>query len=243
MSRFINIKPIYQRILLKISGEVLKGNNKFGIEKISLLRIVSEIKMLLNLNIQVGVVVGGGNLFRGIELINKGISNITSDHIGMLSTVINGLAISDIMRKKKIDHCLMSAIPINSICETYNKEKAIELLSKKYVVIFSCGIGNPCFTTDTTACLRGIEINANIILKGTKVNGIYSNDPQKNPNAKLYDKITYENVLKKELKIMDLTAFLLARNYKLPILVFNINIPGILYRIVLGEHVGTLIYS
>lgn len=242
MSRFINIKPIYQRILLKISGEVLQGNDKFGIEKISLLRIVSEIKMLLDLNIQVGVVVGGGNLFRGIELINKGISNIAADHIGMLSTVINGLAISDMMNKKKINHCLMSAIPINGICETYNKEKAIELLDKKHVVIFSCGIGSPCFTTDTTACLRGIEINANIVLKGTKVNGIYSNDPNKNPDAKLYDKITYENVLKKELKIMDLTAFLLARNYKLPILVFNINIPGILYRIVLGENVGTLIY-
>lgn len=236
-----NVKSIYQRVLLKVSGEVLRGDHGFGINKNSLLRIVKEIKMLLKLNIQVGIVIGGGNLFRGSELINIGISNIAGDNIGMLSTVINGLAIRDIMNNERINNCLMSAMAIQGICEIYNREKAISLLSKKHVVIFSCGIGNPCFTTDTTACLRGIEINANVILKGTNVNGIYSEDPQKNPNAKLYKKITYEHVLKKELKIMDLTAFLLARDHQIPILVFNISIPKMLYQVILDQNKGTLI--
>ncbi|CAL4320607.1 Uridylate kinase [Buchnera aphidicola (Thelaxes suberi)] len=235
------MKPIYRRILIKLSGEVLQGSDKFGICEQSLNHIVQEIKLLLELNIEIGIVVGAGNLFRGVQLSELGMNNIVADHIGMLSTLINGLALQDIMHRNNIKSCLMSAIPLVSVCETYNWENAIKFLSKKNVVIFSCGTGNPCFTTDSAACLRGIEVNADIVLKGTKVDGVYSDDPKKNTNAIMYEKLTYKDILDLDLKVMDLTSFTLAREYGIPICIFNITKPKTLYKIILGKKEGTLI--
>jgi len=233
---------IYRRILLKISGEVLQGSDKFGIDINALKRIAKEIQSIVNIGIQVGLVIGSGNLFRGAALSKLGLERVASDHIGILSTVINSIAMRDTIRSiSSINTCLMSAIPLNGICEIYNYERAIHLLSKNFVLIFSAGTGNPFFTTDSAACLRGIEIESDIILKGTKVDGVYSKDPNKNNNAVLYKRLTYKDVLKKELKVMDLAAFILARDYHLPIRVFNINNPGSLYRIVIGGDEGTLI--
>ncbi|NIH16638.1 MAG: UMP kinase [Buchnera aphidicola (Periphyllus lyropictus)] len=232
----------YTRVLLKLSGESLidiNGSSKIHIKSLDFLS--KEIKRIIDLNIELGIVIGAGNLFRGSQLQKMGINRVVSDHIGMLSTVINGLAINNSMNKMNIKTELMSAIPLNGICEIYNWSRAINLLSKKIVVIFSAGIGNPFFTTDSAACLRAIEVHADIVLKGTLVDGVYTSDPKKNNNAILYSKLSYKEVLKKELKIMDLSAFSLARDYKLPICVFNINKPGALYRIITGVSEGTLI--
>ncbi|XBC37862.1 MAG: UMP kinase [Buchnera aphidicola (Meitanaphis elongallis)] len=231
----------FKRVLIKLSGESLQGNNKFGVDINELNRIVKEIKDIVDLGIQVGIVIGGGNIFRGKKLINFGINKIVSDSVGMLSTIINGLILCDAMNRVNLNTRLMSSFEINTICDTYHFEKAIKWLNNKYVVIFSGGLGSPCFTTDSAACLRAIEIQADIILKGTKVNGVYSNDPKKHSNPILYKTITYNEVLSKELQVMDLSAFILARDYKLPILIFNIYNSGILYRIVTGQQEGTLI--
>ncbi|QCI20379.1 UMP kinase [Buchnera aphidicola (Brachycaudus cardui)] len=237
-----NEKFIYRRILLKISGEVLQGVNQFGIDMKSLKRIAKEIKSIVEIGIQVGLVIGSGNLFRGARLSKMGLNRVASDHIGILSTVINSLAMRDAINSlSSIKTCLMSAIPLNGICEIYSYEKAMSLLSNQFVIIFAAGTGNPFFTTDSAACLRGIETEADIILKGTKVNGVYSTDPKKDSNAILYKKLTYKDVLHNELKVMDLAAFTLARDYQLPIRVFNINEPGSLYRIIMGNDEGTLI--
>ncbi|WAI18605.1 MAG: UMP kinase [Buchnera aphidicola (Acyrthosiphon caraganae)] len=237
-----NKKLIYRRILLKISGEVLQGVNKFGIDINSLKRIAKEIKSIVTIGVQVGLVIGSGNLFRGATLSELGLNRVVSDHIGILSTVINSLAMRDTISSiSSIKTCLMSAIPLNGICEVYSCERAIKLLSNNFIVIFSAGTGNPFFTTDSAACLRGIETESDIILKGTKVDGVYSKDPYKDDHAVLYKRLTYKDVLKKELKVMDLAAFTLARDYHLPIRVFNINNPGSLYRIMTGDHEGTLI--
>ncbi|QNS01941.1 MAG: UMP kinase [Buchnera aphidicola (Pentalonia nigronervosa)] len=235
---------IYRRILLKISGEVLQGTNKFGIDTFSLKRIATEIFSIVKMGIEVSLVIGGGNLFRGEQLSRLGIGRVVSDHIGILSTIINGLAMKDIIQTfSDYQTCLMSSIPLNGICEVYNYERAMNLLSKKYILIFSAGIGNPFFTTDSAACLRAIETESNVVLKGTKVDGVYSIDPNKFSRAILYKILKYEDVIKKELQVMDLTAFTLARDYNLPICVFNINKPGSLYRIVAGKKEGTLITS
>ncbi|XBC43518.1 MAG: UMP kinase [Buchnera aphidicola (Meitanaphis flavogallis)] len=231
----------FKRILIKLSGESLQGSNKFGVDVDALNCIIKEIKDIANLGIQVGIVVGGGNIFRGKKLKNFGINKIVSDNVGMLSTIINGLILCDSMKKMNLNAHLMSSIPIGSICEIYHYEKAINWLKNRYVVIFSGGLGNPCFTTDSAACLRAIEIKADIILKGTKVNGVYSSDPKKNINPVLYKTITYDEALTKELQVMDLSAFILARDHKLPICIFNIYNPGILRRIVQGKREGTLI--
>ncbi|CAL4321015.1 UMP kinase [Buchnera aphidicola] len=236
-----NMNLIYQRILLKISGEVLQGINKFGIDINSFIRIAKEVKCLVDMGLQVGLVIGSGNLFRGEKLSKIGMNRITSDHIGILSTVINSLTMQDIMRSISLKSCVMSAIPIHGICQIYNWEKAINLLRKNIVVIFSAGTGNPLFTTDSAACLRSIETKVDILLKGTKVDGVYSSDPQKNKHAIFYKKLQYEDVLKRELRVMDLTAFTLARDHNLPMRVFNINKPGSLYRILIGKDEGTLI--
>ncbi|CAL4326297.1 UMP kinase [Buchnera aphidicola] len=237
-----NEKFIYRRILLKISGEVLQGINKFGIDIESLKRIAKEIKSIVQIGVQVGLVIGSGNLFRGARLSKMGLNRVASDHIGILSTVINSLAMRDTIKSvSSIKTCLMSAIPLNGICEIYSYERAMSLLSNRCIIIFAAGTGNPFFTTDSAACLRGIETESDIILKGTKVNGVYSTDPKKDSNAILYKKLSYKDVLKKELKVMDLAAFTLARDYELPIRVFNINKPGSLYRIVIGNDEGTLI--
>ncbi|MCR3755174.1 MAG: UMP kinase [Candidatus Westeberhardia cardiocondylae] len=235
-------KPIYKRILLKLSGEALQKDNKFGINTKILKYIAQDIKKLILLNVQIGIVIGGGNLFRGSHLEKSGINRITSDHIGILSTIINSLAIQDILCQININTKVMSSISLNNICENYNYKKAIELLNNKYVVIFSAGTGNPLFTTDSAACLRGIEIQANIILKATKVKGIFSKNPKNNKNTTFYKKISYQDVIKKEIKIMDLTAFTLARDHNLPIYIFNFNTKNILYKIIMGyEKEGTLI--
>ncbi|QCI23781.1 UMP kinase [Buchnera aphidicola (Macrosiphoniella sanborni)] len=237
-----NKKFLYRRILLKISGEVLQGSNNFGIDINSLKRIVKEIKSVVDIGIQVSLVIGSGNLFRGATLSELGLDRVASDHIGILSTIINSVAIRDMINSNlSIRTCLMSAIPINGICEIYNCEQAINLLSNNFVIIFAAGTGNPFFTTDSAACLRAIETKSDIILKGTKVDGVYSKDPEKNSDAILYRKLTYKDVLKKELKVMDLSAFILARDYHLPIRVFNINKPGSLYRIVTNRSEGTII--
>lgn len=236
-----NTKFIYHRILLKISGEVLQGVNKFGIDINSIKRIVEEIKTVFNSGIQVGLVIGSGNLFRGATLSQLGVNRIIADHIGILSTVINSLAIRDIMNSYSIPTHIMSAVPIDGICETYTHERAIKLLSNNYVVIFAAGTGNPLFTTDSAACLRGIETKSDILLKGTKVDGVYSKDPKKYSQAIFYKHLTYKDVLQKELKVMDLSAFYLARDHNLPIRVFNINKPKSLYRIIQGYDEGTMI--
>ncbi|WP_343189594.1 UMP kinase [Buchnera aphidicola] len=234
-------KPLYKRILLKLSGEVLQGSNTFGIDFKTLFRIVSEVKILVNFGVEIGIVIGGGNIFRGATLKKIGISKVISDDIGMLSTIINGLAFRDTMDNNNINSCLMSAISVNGICESYDWKKAVNYLSKKIVVIFTAGIGISNFTTDSAACLRGIEIKADIILKGTKVNGVYSSDPEKNKNAIMYNKLTYQQVLDKKLKFMDLVSLILAKDNNIPIRVFNINIPGVLFRVIMGKEEGTLI--
>lgn len=237
-----NKKFIYRRILLKISGEVLQGMNKFGIDVNSVKRIAQEIQKIVNIGVQVSLVIGSGNLFRGSQLSLLGINRVAADHIGIVSTIINGLAMQDIMNSVfSTKTILMSSIPLNGICEVYNYNRAVNLLRKNYVLIFSAGTGNPFFTTDSSACLRGIETKSDIVLKGTQVDGVYSADPKENSNAILYKKLKYSDVLKRELKVMDLSAFILARDHNLPIRVFNINKPGSLYRIVLGDEEGTLI--
>ncbi|WWP00437.1 MAG: UMP kinase [Candidatus Dasytiphilus stammeri] len=235
-------KTIYQRVLLKLSGEALLGTKLFGIDTNVLYRIAKEVKELVELAVQVGIVIGGGNIIRGAALAkSSGINRVVGDHMGMLATVINGLAMLDVLHRNYINANLMSAIPLNGVCDTYSWAEAISLLKTQRVVIFCAGIGNPFFTTDSAACLRGIEIEANIVLKATKVDGVFSADPFEYPNAILYEKLTYQEVLEQGLKIMDLAAFTLARDHNLPIKVFNINKPGALRRVVIGAKEGTLI--
>lgn len=237
----INAKPIYQRILLKLSGEALQGAEGFGINANVLDRIAKEVKELVKLSIQVGVVIGGGNLFRGTALAKAGMNRVVGDHIGMLATVMNGLAMRDALHRAYVNARLMSAIPLNGVCDNYSWAEAISFLCNNRVVIFASGTGNPFFTTDSAACLRGIEIKADAVLKATKVDGVFSADPIEYTNAILYDQLSYQDVLKRELKVMDLAAFALARDHNLPIRVFNINKPGALRRVVMGDKEGTLI--
>lgn len=236
-----NKKIIYKRILLKLSGEIFRNIKNYDINLNKLNLVIKEIKKLVQLKIQIGIVIGGGNIFKGSILKTHGINHIISDQIGMLSTIINGLIILDSLQRSSINSKLMSSIKINTICDIYHWKKAIDILEKNIIVIFSGGTGNPFFTTDSAACLRGIEINADIILKATKVDGVYSCDPSKNKNAIFYKKLTYEDVLKNKLKIMDSTAFALARDHNLPIRIFNINKIGILDKILMGKSEGTLI--
>ncbi|MCE0556284.1 MULTISPECIES: UMP kinase [unclassified Motilimonas] len=236
-----NPKPSYRRILLKLSGEALMGEEGFGIDAKVLERMAQEIKELIELGVQVGLVIGGGNLFRGEGLAKAGMNRVVGDHMGMLATVMNGLAMRDALHRAYVNARLMSAIPLKGVCDDYNWAEAISLLKSGRVVIFSAGTGNPFFTTDSAACLRGIEIEADAVLKATKVDGVYDADPMKNPDAVLYDELDYSTVLEKELKVMDLAAFTLARDHGLPIRVFNMNKPGALRRVVMGESEGTVI--
>ncbi len=208
-----NPKPVYQRILLKLSGEALQGTEGFGIDPAVLDRMAQEVKELVELGVQVGVVIGGGNLFRGAGLAEAGMNRVVGDHMGMLATVMNGLAMRDALHRAYVNAKLMSAIPLNGVCDNYSWAEAISQLRNERVVIFSAGTGNPFFTTDSAACLRGIEIEADVVIKATKVDGVFSEDPAKNPDAELYGKLSYQEVLEKELKVMDLAAFTLARDH------------------------------
>ncbi|AIY65910.1 UMP kinase [Pseudoalteromonas piratica] len=236
-----NRKPVFRRVLLKLSGEALMGQEGFGIDPSILDRMAQEIKELVELGVEVGVVIGGGNFLRGGTLAENGMNRVVGDHMGMLATVMNGLAMRDALHRAYVNARLMSAIPLNGVCDAYNWAEAISLLKTGRVVIFSAGTGNPFFTTDSAACLRGIEIEADTVLKATKVDGVYSDDPVKNPEATLYPTLTYNEVIERELKVMDLAAFTLARDHNMPISVFNMNKPGALKRVILGEDEGTLI--
>ena len=232
----------YKRILLKLSGEALMGSEEFGIDPKVLDRMALEVGQLVGIGVQVGLVIGGGNLFRGAALSAAGMDRVTGDHMGMLATVMNGLAMRDALERSNIPALVMSAISMVGVTDHYDRRKAIRHLNSGDVVIFSAGTGNPFFTTDSAACLRGIEIEADVVLKATKVDGVFTDDPVKNPDAVLYQELSYDEVLEKELKVMDLAAFTLARDHDLPIRVFNMNKPGALRRVVMGEPEGTLIH-
>lgn len=236
-------KPIYNRILLKLSGEALQGDHLFGIDSSKLARIATEISGAVQLGVQVALVIGGGNLIRGADLCATGFDRIAADQMGMLATVINGLALRDALQRKSIPVVLMSAFAVPSIADQYDRSKAQDELQQGKVVIFSAGTGNPLVTTDSAAALRGIEIGADIVLKATKVEGVFDQDPIKNPTAERYQHLTYDEVVSKRLGVMDLTAILLCQDHNVPLRVFNMNKPGALKRIMLGEDIGTLIQA
>jgi uridylate kinase len=231
----------YKRILLKLSGEALMGNQGFGIEPDALQKFAKEVVDIHQMGIEIGIVIGGGNIFRGVQALAKGISKVSGDYMGMLATVINSVAFQNVLESYGIPTRLQTAIKMEQIAEPLIRRRAIRHLEKGRVVIFGAGTGNPYFTTDTAAVLRAIEIEADAILKGTRVNGVYDCDPEKNTNAVMFDKISYNDVIEKNLKIMDQTAFTLCKENNLPIRVFNILVEGNLKRILLGENLGTLI--
>jgi uridylate kinase len=231
----------FQRILLKLSGESLMGDQNNSIDAFRLASYASEIKSVLDENIQVAVVLGGGNIFRGLQGNGEGIDRVQGDYMGMLATVINSLALQDALEKLGIRSKLLGGIAIDPVCERMNRRKAIEYITNGFVVIISGGTGNPYFTTDTASALRAVEINADAILKGTRVDGVYSDDPEKNSDAVKYDTLSYDEAISKGLKIMDLTAFTLCKENNLPIVVFNMNQKGNLLKVVRGERVGTVV--
>ena len=231
----------YKRILLKLSGEELMGDEGFGIDPKVLDRMALEIGQLVGIGVQVGLVIGGGNLFRGAALNAAGMDRVTGDHMGMLATVMNALAMRDALERTNISSHVMSAIPMSGVVEHYDRRRAIRYLKDGEVVIFSAGTGNPFFTTDSAACLRGIEIDANVVLKATKVDGVYSADPMLHPDAELYSNLTYDQVLDKKLGVMDLTAICLCREHNMPLRVFRMSKQGALLNLVVGGDEGTLI--
>jgi uridylate kinase len=232
----------YKRVLLKLSGEALMGDDAFGINKDTITSMVEDIKEVLALGVELGIVVGGGNIFRGVALGATGMDRATGDYMGMLATVMNAMALQDALRRAGVEARVQSALTLSQVAEPYIRGRALKYLEKGRVVIFAAGTGNPFFTTDTTAALRGAEIGAEIVMKATKVDGIYSADPRKDPNATLYDDITFDEVIRRDLKVMDATAFALCRDQKLPIKVFSIRKKGSMRRVVLGEPEGTLVH-
>jgi uridylate kinase len=231
----------YSRILVKLSGEALLGNGDYGIDPAVLKRIAGELQDIIQMGVQVAVVIGGGNIFRGAGLARAGMDRVAADHMGMLATVMNSLAMQDALESLGMYARVMSAIRINEVCEDYIRRRAVRHLEKGRVVIFAAGTGNPFFTTDTAASLRAIEINADILLKATKVNGVYSDDPVRNPSATRYTTLTFDKVLTDKLNVMDATAIVMCRDNHLPLRVFNLNNSGDLTRIVKGEDVGTTV--
>ena len=231
----------YKRILLKLSGEQLMGDEGFGINPKVLDRMALEIGQLVGIGVQVGLVIGGGNLFRGAALNAAGMDRVTGDHMGMLATVMNALAMRDALERTNISSNVMSAIPMSGVVEHYDRRRAIRYLKDGEVVIFAAGTGNPFFTTDSAACLRGIEINADVVLKATKVDGVYSADPMLDKNAELFPNLTYDQVLDKKLGVMDLTAICLCREHNMPLRVFRMSKQGALLNLVVGGDEGTLI--
>jgi uridylate kinase len=230
-----------RRILLKLSGEALMGEEDYGIDPKMLRRVAMEIREVMGLGMQVAVVIGGGNIFRGAGLARAGMDRVTGDHMGMLATVMNSLALQDAVESLGMYARVMSAIRINEVCEEYIRRRAVRHLEKGRVTILAAGTGNPFFTTDTAASLRAIEIEADLLLKATKVNGIYSDDPMKNPTATRYTRLTFDKVLTDRLNVMDATAIVMCRDNNLPLRVFDLTLPGELLRIVRGEDVGTLV--
>jgi len=233
----------YKRILLKLSGEALMGDGEYGIDPKMLSKYANEINTIIKKKVEVAIVIGGGNIYRGINSEGAGFDRVQGDHMGMLATIINGMALQSALESMKIETRLLTAISMEQVAEPYIRRKAMRHLEKGRVVIFGGGTGNPYFTTDTAATLRAIEIEADVILKGTRVDGIYSDDPEKNPNVVKYDKISFDEVLKKKLSVMDLTAFTLCQENNLPIKVFNMNIKGNLTKLCEGKNVGTLVKS
>jgi len=229
----------YKRILVKLSGEALLGKGEYGIDPAVLKRIAGELQEIIEMGVQVAVVIGGGNIFRGAGLARAGMDRVAADHMGMLATVMNSVAMQDALESLGLYARVMSAIRINEVCEDYIRRRAVRHLEKGRVVIFAAGTGNPFFTTDTAASLRAIEINADILLKATKVNGVYSDDPVRNTAAVHYPRLTFDKVLTDKLNVMDATAIVMCRDNRLPLRVFNLNNPGDLTRIVSGEDVGT----
>ena len=231
----------YKRILLKCSGEALMGHSQFGIDPSVLDKIATDVAELIGMGVEVGLVIGGGNLFRGKALSEAGLGRVTGDHMGMLATVMNALALRDALERIDLPARIMSAIPMMGVVDSYHRRKAMTHLRNGHVVIFAAGTGNPFFTTDTAACLRAIEVGADVVLKATKVDGIYSADPVKNPDAVRYDFLSYRDVLNKGLQVMDLTAICLCQEQNMPLQVFNMAEPHALRKIVLGEAIGTTV--
>ena len=232
---------IYKRVLLKLSGEALLGERSYGIDPKRIAQYAKEIKSVTELGLEVAVVIGGGNIFRGVSAASNGIDRVQGDYMGMLATVINGMALQSALEEENVQTRLQTAIKIEAVAEPYIKRKAVRHLEKKRVVIFGGGTGNPFFTTDSAAVLRAIEISADVILKGTRVDGVYDSDPEKNDNAIQYDTISFNDVLKKNLKIMDSTAFTLSQENNLPIIVFNMNKTSNLFKLIKGKKIGTSI--
>lgn len=233
--------PPFKRILLKLSGEALMGDHSYGIDPSVLKSVGEEIESVHAAGVQIAIVIGGGNIFRGLESSAYGVGRVSADHMGMLATIINGLALGEILTRMGVDTRVMTAIDIIKVAEPYIRGRAISHLSKNRIVIFGGGTGNPFFTTDTAAALRAMEIDADILLKATKVDGVYESDPEINPSAKPYSRLSYEEVLQKNLKVMDLTAVSLAMGQDLPIRVFNLKKKGNILRVIAGEEIGTLV--
>ena len=231
----------YKRILLKLSGEALMGEKNFGIDTKKLTAYANEIKSAVDIGVEVAIVIGGGNIFRGVQVEGQGLDRVQGDYMGMLATIINGMALQSALEKENVETRLLSAIKMEQIAEPFIRRRSIRHLQKSRVVIFGGGTGNPYFTTDTAATLRAIEIEADVILKGTRVDGIYTADPEKDKSATKYDKITFKEVYEKELNIMDMTAFTLCNENKLPIVVFDINKKNNLLNMLRGESIGTLV--
>jgi uridylate kinase len=234
-------KSRWSRILVKLSGEALLGSGDYGIDPAVLKRIAGELQDIVQMDVQVAVVLGGGNIFRGAGLARAGMDRVAADHMGMLATVMNSLALQDALESLGLHARVMSAIRINEVCEDYIRRRAVRHLEKGRIAVFAAGTGNPFFTTDTAAALRALEINADVLLKATKVNGVYSDDPVKNPAAVRYPRLTFDKVLSDKLNVMDATAIVMCRDNRLPLRVFNLNNPGDLTRIVRGEDIGTTV--
>jgi|TARA_B100000767_G_C19729415_1_gene520930 uridylate kinase len=231
----------YRRILLKLSGEALMGDKQFGIDNNRLMQYANDIKEISQMDVEIGIVIGGGNIFRGVQAEKGGMDRTQGDYMGMLATMINSMALQSALESLGLVTRLQSAIEMNQIAEPYIKRKAVRHLEKRRIVIFGAGTGNPFFTTDSAASLRAIEIDSDVILKGTRVDGVYSSDPEKNPNATKFDTITFDEAYEKKLKIMDMTAFTLCKENQIPVIVFDMNCPGNLKKVILGDKIGTLV--
>ena len=231
----------YKRILLKLSGEALMGNKQFGIDNNRLMQYAKDIKEISDLNVEIGIVIGGGNIFRGVQAEKGGMDRTQGDYMGMLATIINSMALQSALESIGLFTRLQSAIEMKQIAEPYIKRKAVRHLEKGRIVIFGAGTGNPFFTTDSAASLRAVEIDCDVILKGTRVDGVYDADPEKHPNANKYDTLSFDEAYEKKLKIMDMTAFTLCKENQIPVVVFDMNNSGNLKKVILGDNVGTLV--